>query len=189
EAIIGVSLFPKLDEPAAETAGSRPAAQVEGKGERVEPLPERRLGQEFEALRDAGLKAGAEVYSVNLGKLSGYVENASFAKSLLEAGGLSVPEREAAESPQAVAGAVRQAGAKAAVLCGTPALFGEQAVDYARALKGAGVSWLCLAADPGPHEAVSRKAGIDAFIYPGCDALGVLRQAHEALGIAGGQQS
>ncbi|MFP3945237.1 MAG: methylmalonyl-CoA mutase subunit beta, partial [Alphaproteobacteria bacterium] len=188
EALVGVSLFPKLDEAQAETAGPRPEPPPpEGAGERIEPLPQRRLAQDFERLREAGLKAGAQVYSVNLGKLSDYVENASFARSLLEAGGLSVPEREAAESPQAAAEAVKAAGVKAAVLCGTPQLFGEHAVDYARALKQAGVTWLCLAANPGPHEAVSRDAGIDAFIYPGCDALSVLRDAHGALNIAGGQ--
>lgn len=187
EPIIGVSIFPWLEEPAAETAGPRPKAAVTSTGERITALRARRLTQDFEALRAAGLKAGAQVWSVNLGKLSGYGENAAFAKSLLEAGGLAVPEREAAAGPESAAGAVTQAGVRAAVLCGTPELFAAHAVDYACVLKKSGIVWLCLAADPGPHEAASRAAGIDAFLYEGCDALAVLRDAHRALGIGGGR--
>jgi methylmalonyl-CoA mutase len=188
DAIIGVSVFPRLDEAVPETAGPRPGAQAAPEGaERIEPLPQRRLAEDFERLRKAGLEAGAEIFSVNLGQLSGYVENAAFAKSLFEAGGLAVPERDAAESPEAAAQAVTLAGARAAVLCGTPELFGEHATQYARALKKAGVRWLCLAADPGTHEAVSREAGFDFFIYEGCDVVAVLQEAHRALGIAGGR--
>jgi methylmalonyl-CoA mutase len=186
-AIIGVSVFPGLDEPVPETSGPRPESwPAPDAAERIEPLPPRRLAEDFERLRKAGLEAGAEIYSINLGDLSEYVENTAFAKSLFEAGGLAVPEREAVESPEAAAQAVKLAGARAAVLCGTPELFGEHAAQYARALKKAGVRWLCLTADPGPHEAVSREAGIDSFIYEGCDVLAVLQEAHCALGIAGG---
>jgi methylmalonyl-CoA mutase len=49
------------------------------------------------------------------------------------------------------------------------------------ALKSAGARLVFLVGPPGEREAELRQAGIDTFIYAGCDALATLQATHQAL--------
>ena len=50
----------------------------------------------------------------------------------------------------------------------------EEAAARARELKAAGVKAVLLAGRPGAIEADLRAAGVDGFLYVGCDAVAVL---------------
>ena len=53
----------------------------------------------------------------------------------------------------------------------------------AAALKAAGARHLYLAGRPGEREAALQAAGVQSFIYEGCDALATLKSAYDILGI------
>ena len=53
--------------------------------------------------------------------------------------------------------------------------------EAAQALKTAGVNYLYLAGRPGDREDACRKAGVDAFVFAGCDLLALLKDAFDRL--------
>ena len=53
------------------------------------------------------------------------------------------------------------------------------------ALKSAGAAHIYLAGRPGELEDALRQAGVQEFIYVGCDVLATLRTAHDTLGLKG----
>ena len=61
-----------------------------------------------------------------------------------------------------------------AVLCGPDTLYPTRVPEVGPALKAAGVRWIFLAGRPGEHETTYRDAGVDTFVFLGCDALAVL---------------
>ncbi|MFZ2107065.1 MAG: methylmalonyl-CoA mutase, partial [Roseiarcus sp.] len=64
-----------------------------------------------------------------------------------------------------------------ACLCGADAAYEAHAESFAQALKRAGAEQVWLAGKPGDREAAWRAAGIDGFIFAGCDAI----EANSAL--------
>ncbi len=75
---------------------------------------------------------------------------------------------------EAAAPAFKASGAKIACLCASDALYAEQDESVARALVGAGATRIYLAGRPGAEEQRWRAAGVDAFLFAGCDALALL---------------
>ena len=61
-----------------------------------------------------------------------------------------------------------------ALICSSDAKYAEMAADTAKALKASGAVQVLLAGRPGEHEEAWRNAGIDTFIYVGCDVLSTL---------------
>jgi methylmalonyl-CoA mutase len=55
------------------------------------------------------------------------------------------------------------------------------AVPAAESLRAAGASRIYLTGRAGQQEAVLRAAGVDTFIYIGCDVLATLEAAHNRL--------
>ena len=51
----------------------------------------------------------------------------------------------------------------------------------AEALKAAGARHIYLAGRPGEREAALRGAGVQSFIYDGCDALATLNAAYDIM--------
>ncbi len=48
-------------------------------------------------------------------------------------------------------------------------------------LKAAGATHVYLAGRPGDREAALRAAGVQSFVYDGCDALATLKGAYDIL--------
>ncbi|SOD93845.1 methylmalonyl-CoA mutase subunit beta [Blastococcus haudaquaticus] len=169
DAITGVSEFPNLTEklPAREPyAWSAPSGG----------LPKVRAAQEFEALRDAADAAmsskGGErpaVYLATIGPVAKHTARATFAGNLFQAGGLATPSGDGAAG---LAGA----GTTVACICGTDKDYAEAAAGLAEELRAAGATQVWLAGKP--DLAVD---GVDGYLFAGCDALSVLRTAHEHL--------
>ncbi|GAA2382198.1 methylmalonyl-CoA mutase subunit beta [Dactylosporangium salmoneum] len=154
--ITGVSEFPDL----AERRPVRAPAPLPPSG----GLPRLSYGESFERLRDAADAASTPpvVRLVALGSPAAHSARVSFAGNLFAAGGVRL-----ADEPSTVA-----------CICGSDRSYAEEAADVAARLKAEGVRTVWLAGKPGEH------AGVDAYLYSGCDALDVLRRAHRDLGVA-----
>jgi methylmalonyl-CoA mutase len=188
DAITGTSDYPNLYEEVSAVLAAAPIpSKTAGPSPAVEPLPNIRLAEPFEALRDksdALAKAGArpKIFLAMLGKASDFTARGGFAKNFYEAGGIEAITGDSAASIDDMVAAFRKSGAKLACLCSSDKVYEAEATNAAKALKAAGAV-VHLAGRPGDHEAVWRQAGVETFIYMGCDALATLRAAHGILAV------
>lgn len=185
EAITGTSDYPDLQERHSSVLAAAPNKAV-GPTPTIEPLPNIRMAEPFEALRDRSdavqAKTGArpKVFLATLGKASDFTARATFAKNFYEAGGIEAIGSEGYASVDDMVAAFRASGAKLACLCSSDRVYEIEAAGAAKALKGAGAV-VHLAGRPRDQEAAWAAAGIETFIYVGCDALATLRSAHDIL--------
>ena len=156
--ILGVSEFANLNESKLAGAATATASVAPGS------LPVRRDSAAFEALRDIA-EAKREVPEAILLTLGDYASSrarAGFASSFLTAGGIRTRETASVEK------------ASIACLCGTDERYAAEALDQVKALKAAGCQQVVVAGRPGALEPALREAGVDAFIFVGCDAVATL---------------
>ena len=92
----------------------------------------------------------------------------TFASNLFQAGGIE-PVTE---------GTFEESGATEACLCSSDALYEEQAAEVAAALRAAGAAQVFLAGRPGQY------AGVDAYVFAGCDAVAVLSATLDRMGVS-----
>ncbi|MFI9051515.1 methylmalonyl-CoA mutase family protein [Streptomyces sp. NPDC053427] len=181
EPITGVSEFPHLAEPPVHR---EPAPAPLGGG----GLPRVRRDDAYERLRsrsDAHLAATGErpkVFLAALGPVAAHTARVTFAANLFQAGGIeTVQEAVDAES---AAEAFARSGAGIACLCASDAVYGEQAAAVAAALKTAGARQAHLAGKPGERREEFVTAGVDSFVFTGCDAVEVLSSALDVMEVA-----
>lgn len=184
--IIGANEFPDIHEKALDVLAPFAAQPVSAPAGAIKtaPLASRRLAEPFERLRDASdshlaaTGARPKVFLANLGPIAAFTARANFAKNFFEAGGIEAVFGPETESTQEIAAAFRASGAKLACLCSSDRIYGDAAEPAALTLKGAGAA-LYLAGRPGELEERLRKAGVNAFIFAGCDMHDVLQRAFE----------
>ncbi len=184
EALTGVSVFPNLHEAdVAATILPRTAGEDD-----FAPLPAIRLAQPFEALRDASDRllaatgARPKIFLAALGAPADFTARAAFAKNFFAAGGIELVGGESLDAAR-LAAAYKTAGTALVCLCSADQVYEKQAPAAAEALKAAGARHIYLAGRPGEREAGLRAAGVQSFIYEGCDALATLESAYDILGI------
>ena len=166
ESLTGVSVFANLDEKRPEPTQPQRAPAASGAAP-WPPLPRHRDAEAFERLRDRADELGAAVPVVGLvvlGPPSEYRPRLTFASSFFGGGGLRAREVAADVVPAF------------ACLCGSDERYAAEAADRARALKAAGCQRVLLAGRPGAHEATLRAAGVDGFIFVGCDVVKTLAE-------------
>ncbi len=168
-AILGVSDFANLGESLPRAvppprAGSKPSAAPAPGAVRVH-----RDAESFEALRARAeaMTAPPESLLLTLGTLAETRPRAGIAAGFFTAGGIRTREGSANERVPLVC------------LCGPDERYAAEAVERVRALKAAGVARVLLAGRPGALEADLRAAGIDGFIFVGCDAVAILSELLE----------
>ncbi len=175
--ITGVSAHPDLSEAPVNLAPGAPdrkkLAAAEGA---LQPM---RLAEPFERLRDLAdeaLKTGARPKAclVAVGPEPAHRRRVAFMREWLEAGGIEPVYDGESATPDEAARRVRASGASLACLCGDDETYGAHAEAFARAVKAAGVKGLSLAGRPGEFEARLRAAGVDDFIFAGCDAIAAM---------------
>ncbi len=186
DTIVGANEFPDLGEaPAAVLDVARVSVPAMPVAVEIEPLPQTRLAEPYEALRDASDRtlsatgARPKVFLANLGASADFTERATFAKNFFEASGIAALGNDGFANRDDLVAAFKTSGARLACLCGTDADYARAAADTARALKEAGARALYLAGRPGAHEDAWRAAGIDSFIHAGCDVLAILQAGHQ----------
>ncbi|MFG2223090.1 methylmalonyl-CoA mutase family protein [Streptomyces sp. NPDC048644] len=182
EPITGVSEFPHLAEPPVH----RDPAPVPARG----GLPRVRRDDAYEALRarsDAHLAATGsrpKVFVAALGPAAAHTARVAFAGNLFQAGGIETVQEPPSVDAQSVAAAFAASGARIACLCASDALYAEQAAGVAAALKAAGARRVVLAGKPGELREEFGKAGVDAYVFAGCDAVEALTSALDVMEVA-----
>ncbi|MFG2141208.1 methylmalonyl-CoA mutase family protein [Streptomyces sp. NPDC048650] len=189
EPITGVSEFPHLAEPPVHREPApAPAGRGSSRTESGGGLPRVRRDDAYETLRsrsDARLAAtGArpKVFLAALGPVAAHTARAAFAANLFQAGGIETVQESV--DAGSVADAFAGSGATIACLCASDAVYGEQAAAVAAALKSAGARQVHLAGKPGEHREELTKAGVDTFVFAGCDAVEVLSSSLDVMEVA-----
>lgn len=164
--ILGTSEFANLDEKLPGAAPHRKeTTQAEG------ALPVHRDAAAFEELRaraEANAKAIGrlpEALLVTLGTFAESRPRVGFAVSFFAAGGIRTRESAAGENERA----------DLVCLCGTDERYAAEAAETVRRLKAAGCQRVLVAGRPGASEKSLREAGVDGFIFVGCDVVAALR--------------
>jgi len=154
---------------------------------RLPALPRITLSQEFEKLRDAGdayaAKMGArpKIFLACLGTIAEFTARASFAKNFFEAGGIAAVSGTGGTDTASIAEDFRRTNAALAVICGTDKLYAAHGVELAKALRSAGAAVMYLAGRGGDLEAALKDAGVNGFIFMGCDVTALLKDVHSKL--------
>jgi methylmalonyl-CoA mutase len=184
--VTGVSEYPLLAEmpvrvvaPVPEASAPRPVRN--GVTPDIVPWPSLRWAQDYETLRDRSDAALArdgqrpQVFLATLGPLAAFTARAGFARNLFEAGGFEAQLTDGYPDLDAMVAAWGASGAPVACLCGDDTSYETQGPAAAAALKAAGCAHVWLAGRPAPAlEAALRAAGVENFIFMGCDVLAAL---------------
>ena len=185
DALSGTSDYPNLSEAAVKVLDV-PRVSAPEQPATFEALPSIRLAEPFEDLRDKSdailAKTGSrpKVFLANLGKLSEFNARATFARNFYESGGIEAVSNDGFPDLTALTAAFKASGAKLACLCSSDKVYEAQAAEAAKAL-AAGAT-VHLAGRPAANEANLRQAGVNTFIYMGCDVLSTLQAAYDNLG-------
>lgn len=169
--ITGVSEFAN---PAEGMPGRKetPADHEAGPIRMIRPY---RLAEAFEQVRARSAAADRRpvMFLATLGTPAQFAPRQGFARDLFEAGGFEVAAGEAAS--------FAASGARQAAICSSDAVYGEQAAAAARALRQAGAGGIYLMGRPADAtlQATWSAAGVDEFVFAGCDVLAVLGRAHD----------
>jgi methylmalonyl-CoA mutase len=158
ESVLGVSEFAHIGEKLpADPAPARPRPVAPA-------LVEHRDAETFEALRARIEVSPRDVMLLALGPPAEHRGRTGYSAGLFGTVGIRTREATAPERADVV------------VICGSDQRYATEAVEAARALKSAGANKVVLAGNPGPLEAELRAAGVDAFVFVGCDALATLEE-------------
>ncbi|MFN0217601.1 MAG: methylmalonyl-CoA mutase family protein [Hyphomicrobium sp.] len=186
--LTGVSAFPILGDDGVKTAPwPRPSStSEEDPSLEVAPLKTRRLGEDFEALRDAADAAGGyTVFLASLGEIAKHNVRTTWIKNYLAAGGVATLISDGYTSAEDAAEAFIESGATAACICSSDAVYATLAEPTAKALKSAGAKLVLMAGRPGDKEARLKSAGVDQFLFAGADAIATLKDLHAWLTATG----
>lgn len=151
-----------------------------------------RLSAPYERLRDAAARfenvTGKQptVFLATLGSLAQYSARATWSANAFAAGGFETAEAGEVSTIEDLVAAYTKSGAKLACLVSSDGVYETMATEAAAALKAAGASHLYMAGRPGAHEDGLKDAGVDNFLYAGCDLLALLGDAHNRLNEAEG---
>ena len=167
-------------------------AAVYGKGERavqITPLPQHRLAEDFEALREratAHQQAHGQlpqIFLANIGRVAEHTARATFARNFFEAGGIKAVTNNGFSETEELVAAFKNSGTCVAVICGSDRQYDELAISFAQALKAAGAARLYLAGNPGEKREALQNAGIDDFVFMGGNVMDVCTTTLEILGV------
>lgn len=162
EPITGVSEFPNLTErpvervaPPAEPSGGLPRVRRDEAYEILRSRSDAHL---------AATGARPRLFLAGLGPAAAHTARASFASNLFQAGGIEAVHDPVTVDATTAAEAFRASGATVACLCSSDALYEEQAEAVADALKSAGAQRVFLAGRPAEYTSVDAYvfAGCDA---------------------------
>jgi methylmalonyl-CoA mutase len=174
EPITGVTEFPNIDE-------APPLTPVTADQWRYPAAFEAQRGRSDRYLEQHGRRPS--VFLANLGPPAIHTARAAFAKNLFEVVGIRAVGHDQSVTADDAGAEFSASGAGLACICSNDATYVELAEDIARALKAAGASRVYLAGRPGDHRASWEAAGVDEFVYQGCDRLDVLTRALDTAGV------
>jgi methylmalonyl-CoA mutase len=186
--LTGTSEFPDIHELPVTVLEPVPTARPVARLHSIEPLPSSRLAEPFEALRDASDRvlaatgARPKIFLANLGTPSDFTARATFAKNFFEAGGIEAITNDGSAKVSDLVTAFKASGARFVCLCSSNEVYANEAATTAKELTSPDTH-IYLAGRPGELEDALKAAGVNSFIYAGCDMLAVLQAAHKLLEI------
>ncbi len=146
-------------------------------------LKTRRLGAQFEALRDASDSfvqnhgKRPAVYVLTLGTAAQFNARAGFVKNFFAAGGIDVVLSRTTTDPDSAAREWAKTQLPIAVLCSNDSLYEQHGAEYIRALKESGLAKLYIAG-----KALSEH--VDAQLHVQSNTLEILQSVHRILGVS-----
>ena len=66
--------------------------------------------------------------------------------------------------------------------CARLEVYAREAANAAKALATAGAKHVYLAGRPGDFADALKQAGVNSYVFSGCDALATLQEAHRVVG-------
>ncbi len=180
--ITGTSEFPILVQEMPEVlapVATMPAPANDG------ALRPHRIAEPFEALREAAEAAAKApaVFLATLGPVAAFTARATFAKNFFEAGGIAAAVPDGFAGTDALVAAFKASSTPFACLVSSDEVYGAEAAGAVKALKEAGATAVWLAGKPAAIEAELKAAGVEDFIFAGCDVLATLKKAQAAAGL------
>ena len=188
-ALTGVSAFPLLATDGVSAEPHPTAAPIVKGGTAVAPLTPRRLAQPFERLRDAAdahvARAGRRprVFLASLGDAAVHSACTTWMQNFLAAGGIEAIASDDLHNSAQAGNAFANSGTTVACICSSEAIYADLAEATAGVLKAAGAQQVLLAGRPKAQESALRLAGVDTFVFAGCDAVATLSRLHEVLDV------
>ncbi|MES0882893.1 methylmalonyl-CoA mutase family protein [Roseibium sp. SCP14] len=146
-----------------------------------------RIAEPFENLRSAAEKFEQDtdstptVFLATLGTLAQFTARATWTANAFAAGGFKTVGAAVYETHEDLISAFKQSGAVLACLVSTDDVYEAEAEAVARLLKQAGATHLYLAGKPGERDVANAEAGVDTFVFAGCNLLDLLEDAHVRL--------
>jgi methylmalonyl-CoA mutase len=181
DALTGVSEFPNIDEDPPAPEPDEHATT----GHSFAALPRVRYAGAFERQRSRADRAAAETgarpstFLAALGPASVHTARVTFAKNLFEAGGIATVAGSGLIDD--VIAEYSASGASLVCICSDDATYAEHAEATARMLRDAGAKRVYVATKPGENRAAFEAAGVDGFVFTGCDALAAITAALDTL--------
>jgi methylmalonyl-CoA mutase len=183
DTLTGTNDFPDIDDALLAVLDVARAALPGGDAAAViaAPMQPMRLAEPFERLREwsdaflARTGARPKVFLAALGRQADFTARAAFAKNFFESGGFEAVSGDG--NGATLATAFTASGAPLACLCASDKTYESDGAPAAAALKAAGARHIYLAGRPGAQETALRIAGVQSFIYAGCDAVAMLDAA------------
>jgi methylmalonyl-CoA mutase len=151
------------------------------------PLPSLRLAEGFEHLRDASdafkenFGQRPKIFLANIGQVAEFTARATFTKNFFEAGGIEAVAGAGGTDTAAIVQDFKDSHASFAALCSSDEVYAEQAMIVAAALRDSGAAVIYLAGRPAGQEEALKAAGVDDFVFIGCDVHAILADAHKRL--------
>jgi methylmalonyl-CoA mutase len=150
------------------------------------PLAPHPYAEPYEAIRDASDAFAAAhgsrpaVCLVAVGPAAEHTARVNFMTGFFGAGGFEVhappPCTDAAGAAESFARVATESGAHIAAICAADPRYPALIPELAPMLHAAGARAVVLAGRPGENELAFRAAGVDRFVYMGCDVLATLTE-------------
>jgi methylmalonyl-CoA mutase len=181
--LTGVNAFPLIGDDGVHTEPwPKPSPSSAKPAVEIAPLTPHRLGEAFEALRDAAdTHGGFNVFLASMGEIVDHNVRTTWTKNYLAAGGITALVSDGYKTPEAAAESFRNSGASAACICSSDAVNASLAEGTAKALKEAGASLVLMAGRAGDREEPLKAAGVDQFLFAGADAVATLKGLQQKL--------
>jgi methylmalonyl-CoA mutase len=181
--LTGVNAFPILgDDGVKVEPWPAPSAPDGNAAIEVMALRPHRLGEAFEALRDAAdAQGGYDLFLASMGEIVDHNVRTTWVKNYLAAGGINALISDGYKSPEEAAAAFEKSGAKAACICSSDEINATLAEPTAKALKAAGAKLVLMAGRPGEKESALKSSGVDQFLVAGADAVATLKGLQEKM--------
>ena len=138
--------------------------------EKAKPIAMNRAASEFEGLRLAAKKLVESgnsplIHQLNMGPSRRYRIRADWTSSFFQVGGLQVLNEDDYEDINAAVSALRESGAKVAVITSDDETYASTVEPLAKAIKAANSEvTIYVAGAPGDNEAVWTDAGVHGFV-------------------------